>query len=275
MNNRGDIVFTANGLNTAAGDDGLWAYRSGTYQSIASAGQHAPGMPSDILLITLGQFAMNAAGNVAFEGSTGRLVTVTPPTGDPYLSLEPVNRGLWRERDGVLELVAGGGQPAPGAAPGETFGDFTDVGFNAAGMVAFAASLIAPGQPLDFNYDSIWIDDASGNLKLIARVGDQLSSEYNGNQFAKTIASLRFTGNSGNQDGLRSGFNESGQLAFYAAFTDGTSGIFLTAPMAVPEPGVLVLIATALELTAPFLTRSRRRGRGRTNARPARSLSKA
>jgi len=40
----------------------------------------------------------------------------------------------------------------------------------------------------------------------------------------------------GNQDGLASAFNEYGQLAFSAVFTDGSRGVFVTNAVAVPEP---------------------------------------
>ena len=83
-------------------------------------------------------------------------------------------------------------------------------------------------------------------MHLIGRVGGELSAEYLGLGFSKTLASLSFTGGSGNEDGLPSGFNERGQVAFYATFTDGSSGVFVSNVVAVPEPTALLLMVGAL-----------------------------
>jgi len=55
------------------------------------------------------------------------------------------------------------------------------------------------------------------------------------------LGSLRFNATdggypTGNSDGRPSAFNNLGQLAFAARFTDGSSGIFVSNAVAVPEP---------------------------------------
>jgi hypothetical protein len=62
------------------------------------------------------------------------------------------------------------------------------------------------------------------------------------NDFRK-ISSLDFAANSGNGDGRQSGFNDRGQIAFAAFFMDGSSGVFVSDVVAVPEPGGYALLA--------------------------------
>lgn len=64
----------------------------------------------------------------------------------------------------------------------------------------------------------------------------------------RTISDLKFGFfplSSGNEDGRRSGFNDRGQLAFLAKFTDGTSGVFVADLGVVPEPASAVLLMAA------------------------------
>ena len=76
-------------------------------------------------------------------------------------------------------------------------------------------------------------------MQLIARRGDLL--EVAPGDF-RTISGLNLVNGfsldsgTGNSDGRPSGFNNLGQLAFQASFTDGSSGIFVSNLVAVPEP---------------------------------------
>jgi hypothetical protein len=58
----------------------------------------------------------------------------------------------------------------------------------------------------------------------------------------RTISDLYFFGHSGNDDGRRSWFNDNGQLTFWASFTDGSEGMFVSNLVAVPEPSSSVLL---------------------------------
>ena len=113
---------------------------------------------------------------------------------------------------------------------------------NAAGQTAFSAVL--KGREIDSSNDfGIFAQDRAGALQLIARTGSSL--EVAPGDF-RTIRSLSFADRTGNEDGLHSGFNDHGQLAFFAVFTDDTSGIFVSNLVAVPEPSSLLLVAAAI-----------------------------
>ncbi len=81
---------------------------------------------------------------------------------------------------------------------------------------------------------------------LVAREGDLLDIDDGPSTDFRTIDFLDFFADTGNGDGRRSGFNDLGQLAFLASFTDGTSGIFVSDLVAIPEPTSLVLSALGL-----------------------------
>ena len=171
---------------------------------------------------------INARGDAAFIAHTAKSVIIDEPPFPPFEAAgSPFLSGVLREKNGVAELVAVEGRSPAGAGANESFARFDELVVNGLGQVAFIASLILPGQENTSeisNYDSLWATDVAGELHLIGRVGSQLSAEYLGTSFSKTIASMSFTGGSGNEDGLPSGFNERGQVAFYATFTDGMPG---------------------------------------------------
>jgi hypothetical protein len=117
---------------------------------------------------------------------------------------------------------------------------------NAAGQTAFNAQLI--GSDGVSAGSGIWATDRSGVLQLVARRGDLL--EVAPGDF-RTISLLTFLGDrdshsTGNSDGRPSAFNNLGQVAFSAIFTDGTSGIFVSNRVAVPEPSTFLLAAAAV-----------------------------
>jgi hypothetical protein len=58
----------------------------------------------------------------------------------------------------------------------------------------------------------------------------------------RTISFFSFSGNGNNEEGHRSGFNDRGQVAFWARFTDGSSGIFVSNLVAIPEPSAIILV---------------------------------
>ena len=76
----------------------------------------------------------------------------------------------------------------------------------------------------------------------------------------RTILSLAFVTGSGNDDGRPSAFNDRGQLAFAATFTDGTSGVFVSDLVAIPEPTAALLIVVAVVSMALQPWRSRQSG---------------
>jgi hypothetical protein len=114
---------------------------------------------------------------------------------------------------------------------------------NGRGQVAFIAQLSGPGIT-NANDFGLWAQDIHGQLHLIVREGNMLDvSDDPLNPELRTVIGFSFENRSGNEDGVRSGFNEFGQIAFLASFANGTQGLFVSDLVAVPEPAVGVIIA--------------------------------
>lgn len=217
-NNAGQIAFaarlTGSGVNST-NELGLWSNGSGSLELVARRGSQAAGTPGGVnynygsLLIPV----LNDAGQLAF-GS--------------YLTGSGVNSsndlGIWSDGSGSLALVARTGNQAPGTAAGVNFFDLNTPALNSAGQTAFRANLIGGG--VDFTNDKgIWATDQSGALQLIVRTGEML--EVAAGDF-RTTNDVNFVAATGNGDNLQSGFNNFGQLVFWASFTDGSQGVFVS-----------------------------------------------
>ena len=166
----------------------------------------------------------------------------TTATGKPYFVMElvkgvPITRYCDDKQlplQGRLDLFIKVSGPHFGGA------------LNNAGQIAFAASLTGSGVD-SMNDRGIWATDHTGALQLIARTGDLL--EVAPANF-RTIRELYFVAGASNSDGRPSGFNNFGQLAFWARFTDGTEGVFVSNRVIIAEPASLALLA----LGVPLLT---------------------
>ena len=150
---------------------------------------------------------LNAAGQVAF---------VADLTGSCRCS----DTGVWSEGSGNLELLARTGIHAPGTPSGINFGSFDTptLALNGAGQTVFLAYLTGSSVNIT-NNTGIWATDKNGTLQLIARSGDLFEVALGD---FRTIRGLGIVGGTGNGDGRPSGFNDQGQLAFLAYFTDGS-----------------------------------------------------
>jgi hypothetical protein len=182
---------------------------------------------------------MNAHDRVAFRGTLAG-PGVTSSNSDAIVV----------EGASGFSLAARQGDHAAGLAPGVLFGNFADPDvalsgqqyptMNALGQVAFYATLTGTG--VDATDDrSIWVFDGS-SLYMIARTGDVMQVSPG---VFKTISDLEVLGNSGNEEGRRSSFNDIGMLTYRATFTDGAQGIFITV---IPEPALampLVIVGVA------------------------------
>jgi hypothetical protein len=219
INNAGQTAFkaflTGDGVDET-NDEGLWSEGSGTLALVARRGSPAPGTPRGV---NFGAFGLNLwpllndAGQTAFRADlTGTGVTSTN------------SRGIWSGGTDDLKLVARTGDPAPGTSSGIRFSDLVRPTLNSAGQIAFGATLTGTGV-LSSNNTGIWATDQAGTLQLIARTGAQV--EVVPADF-RTISDLLFVGDTGNSDGRASGFNNSGQLVFWARFTNGTQGVFVS-----------------------------------------------
>jgi hypothetical protein len=219
INNAGQIAFQAaligNGVDQT-NDDGIWSDRSGTLELVARRGSPAPGTASgvDFDAFSLSSWpVLNDAGQIAFRCHlTGIGVNATN------------NLGIWVERTDALELVARTGSPAPGTPSGVRFSDLSLPTLNGEGQAAFRASLTGPGVSSSNNL-GIWASDPEGALQLIARTGSPLEVAPG---VLRTISDVQFVGFTGNSDGRASGFNNLGQLVFWARFTDGSQGVFVS-----------------------------------------------
>jgi hypothetical protein len=205
---------------------GIWSQRSGGLELRLRSGSHAPGTAEGVKFFGFNGLEVNDLADSAFNALlTGTGVSRQNDT------------GIWAERSGHLTLIAHEGSQAPGLPNGVNFGNFmltTSPHINNSGQIAFIARLIGPG----VNHDSFWATDSHGALHLIAREGSLL--EVAPGDF-RTISNL---------GAASPEFNNLGQVAFHAAFSDGSSGIFVSNLVAIPEPEsiALVLIVAAATL---------------------------
>jgi hypothetical protein len=251
-------------------DRGLWlAGPSGDLMSIAQNGLAAPGTDNGVVFSWLSQFpALNGAGQFAFQSTVrGPGVTTANETGIwsnnhgngvqlvlragdavpgfpganfSWVSEPKINEagtlafaagmdqglgvGLWTETaDHQFTLIHRSGAAAPGVATPVALGDYY---VNGAGRMAFIGYLGGTT-----GMQGIWAQDAFGELKLIAKSGDQIDVGGVGTPNVKTIDTLYF-----------GGFNDSRQVAFSVLFTDRTGGVFISHLAEVPEPKGLGIV---------------------------------
>ena len=82
--------------------------------------------------------------------------------------------------------------------------------------------------------DGLWAEDVFGNLTLIVREGDQIDVDEGPLVDLRTVSRIEFSD-------FTSGINDAGQIGFFATFTDGGQGIFVSNAVAVPEPTSIAL----------------------------------
>jgi hypothetical protein len=208
------------------------------------------GLPTTPIADTLGVFgnfdgrpSINDAGAVAFLadldtgvrgvfiGQPGGLFTTVADTSGAFAHfLGPIGPSLnnagavafiARRDDGSTGVFVGSGGPIMTIADsGGPFSDFRNVSINDLGQVAFDAST-DPGS----NVDGIFVGADPVADRVINR-GDLL--------FGSVVQDLRISPQA---------INNSGQIAFFASFSDGTQGIYRADPVLapVPEPSTILL----------------------------------
>ena len=223
FNNAGRIAiesFLAGNVDST-NDEGLWSNASGSLELVAREGSQAAGAPAGanygMFSLSGGWPVLNNAGQIAF-------VTEIDGAGVD----ESNNEGIWSGETNDLALVTRRGDQAPDALSGVHFKDLDYPALNSSGQIAFRAELTGSGVGTA-NDRGIWATDATGALHLIARAGDQL--EVSPGDF-RTLSDINFSSASGNSDGRSSGFNNLGQLVFWAKFTDSSQGVFLSSAVA-------------------------------------------
>lgn len=239
-NSRGEIAFLGRlgGLGTySTNDRGVWS-ESGDLgiALVARSGEQAEHLPSGVYYERFYGLAKNASGKTVFSSIlTGHDV------------IERNNRGIWsHDRSGEITLIARTGESAPDTPLGANFGSLSNISLNARGQVAFSARLIGPGIDI-WNDTGIWAQTPNGTLRLIAREGMQLDvSDDPAIEDLRIVREISTLPTSANENLSSSAFNDRGEFAFRASFLDGTSGIFVSRVVAVPEPAAVLLVVTTL-----------------------------
>jgi hypothetical protein len=243
LNNAGQLAFHATlagaGINST-NNQAIWSGAPGSFNVVVRTGDQAPGAPNGANFLAFQRdFQFNNAGQVAVLADlVGSGVNSSNDT------------GIWMGDSGGLSLVAREGEQAPGTPSGITF-QLTSASSNLrsnplsndAGQTAFFADLTGNGVD-STNSAGVWATDRAGELQLIARTGDLL--QVAPDDF-RTISSLLFRGDiSSLNRGRTRLLNNAGQIVFGATFTDGTSGVFVSNAVAVPEPSTLLIGALAV-----------------------------
>jgi hypothetical protein len=226
---------------------GLWLRRAaGELSHVFAIGDQAPGIDGDVHFVDTFDPVMNATSRVAFLGAVrGEGVSAANELGLWSSGLSP---------DKSLRLICRQGDAAPSSEHGFVFGTFLEPSLNAAGQATFMASgYRLEGETIVSSAFGIWGQDRAGVLRLVARVGQSLEIAPGDERI---IASLTFASKTGGEDGRARGLNDLGQVVLQASFTDGSSGIFVSDALSIPEANyetLLFLAAACLRLT----TRSR------------------
>jgi hypothetical protein len=197
---------------------GIWSDLTGGLLLVARQGNQAPQAPPDAVFETFNDPVVNDAGHISFAA------TLRIGSGGVE---DPNSSGIWAGPPDNLRLVARQGSQAPGTPAGAKFGTLLLHSLNRVGQSAFWTALQSgDGGVTSHNDFGIWAEDRSGALRLIIREGDVIDVDDGPQQDLRTVRSLSFNANS--FDIRSSGFNDLGQLAFVAWFTDGSEGIFVS-----------------------------------------------
>lgn len=238
LNGAGQTAFrgelTGPGV-TDANTSGIWSEGGGSGLAlVARSGDPAPGTPDGVNFGNFSDPVLNGAGQIAFRGGlTGTGVT------------QANDGGIWFEGGELgLALIAREGDNAPGTPNGVNFSHFSAPVLNGAGQTAFTGSLT--GSVNSSNDRGIWATAPDGQLHLIARTGDLFNVSNDPlTPDPRTIRSLSLTASSAGQAARQTVFNDAGQLAFSAGFTDGSSGIFVATIAALFKITITPAIAPA------------------------------
>ncbi len=179
LNSHGAVSF--NGTLTGPGVDsqnekGIWVDDGTSGRLLVREGDAAPGTEANTVFDSLEQPQIVESGDVLFIG------TLRGPSGRLN---QQIGRGYWAERNGQIEKVARGGDPAPGFNGDTEYSFVTGAHMNRSGDIAFYASLTGPAvRP---GTDAIWRED-QGVVKLVAMEGQPAPVGLNG----VTIGEMEF-----------------------------------------------------------------------------------
>jgi uncharacterized repeat protein (TIGR03803 family) len=213
INSNGHVAFLAEVSGTGvtnACNSGIWADDgTGARQLVVRTGSAAPGT-SGAVFSRLNDPVYNNIEAVAF---TARL-----RSGDTN---GPNDRGIWSNDGGSLQLIARENDPAPGCPKGVIFSAFQQIAIPDQGGVVFHAKVEGSGVTR-WNRFGIWSKRSDGELRLVLRQGDKHPET---DKVIKSLVVLKpDISTVGGQS--RSVAQATGELAYFAAFDDGSAGIF-------------------------------------------------
>lgn len=134
---------------------------------------------------------------------------------------------------------------APDAAAGLVFpSSFNCFETNVHSQVAFSSRLVDIGTG-EFKGSGVWAEDGNGVLRSIAQTGDFIDVDMGPGIDLRQVSLVNDISLGSNQSGLPSQFNDLGQVAFVAIFTDGSQAIVVSAAT-VPEPALWTLMLACI-----------------------------
>jgi hypothetical protein len=222
LNRGGTMAFVA---TLSGGGNGLWTDRSGDGLTlIASRGETPPDLDADQHLYGIGNETINGQDEIAFSAN--------------YFSSDGRSgNGVWIERQGGLRLVARTGDALPGLSPDTVF-DFGSISQSSERQVAVLNGVLTRAGVDDSYTSGIWAHNRAGDLLLVARDGELLDVSDD-----PRVPNLRRISS------LQAGhIDNAGYISFVASFDDGTSGVFVSSVVAIPEPAGGPLLAPAMIL---------------------------
>jgi hypothetical protein len=158
--------------DAAQSRSGIWSWENGAFSPVAQQNDPAPGFPGSTLILpdVPGSRAAHRALKMNNVGQIAFMAHVSGVPVNPNLSFD--FHGIWTDRDGSLELVAGKAGTNT-SVQDAVFNEFTTIDFNLSnsGRVAFIGNVAGPS----INYQSdggLWAESEDGELLLIARDGD-------------------------------------------------------------------------------------------------------
>jgi hypothetical protein len=230
----GHVAFVA----AAPARIGAWQFdASGTAQPILVWGQPAPGLPDETIDDVWSPIAVNNSGQLLVKGDASS-----------------TDAALWSSfRGNSPTLVAKELGPAPDTEDGVVFAEslsltvpFSAWDINNRGQIAFQGQLqLGTGGVTSANDFGVWASDASSQIRLIAREGQQIELAPGDRRTYKTVRMMGFQ-----QGGEIGGFNDNGQLILLATFTDDSWAVLVSNLVAVPEPSGAVLVVGLLGMAA-------------------------
>lgn len=257
LNDNGQYLFSSTRATNTGADAGnaLYSNASGTLREIARDGQPVPNQSGNEFFLGLTSPLLNATGNVAF---LGHIVD----TNDDHLYA-----AIFKSTDEGLQELVRSGQQVPGLSDGITISEFGQIPYphnvltmNAAGQIAFLATLEGPGVTNLTDDNAIIVIDPDGTLRTIVREGDMFDINHDPLvEDLHEIFSIELLTGSTDQGGGATSFNSSGELAFVLGLSGvGYALIVADTLPTIPEPATLMIVGLTSLLISQRHTRHKR-----------------